>query len=369
MYPFREFKLGELKNIMAYKYKSIDNSISQKYFLTPMFRFIQKFVPVWITPNQITMIGFVSMLISLIITFVFDKNLNSHPRFLPFANMILLIIYLISDGIDGIHARATGQCSPLGQLLDHGVDSIACFIISLTIGSSLSFGFGKLLIALMINMFSVFYSGILHEKYIGYFKFNYISGCSEGILVACLIHILATLYPNSVRFFDGNLKIFGLMISEKIFYTAFLAAFVMNVLELFYSVVKVLDYSKYYHFAKSMYIPSLLYLLLVSSYGNIISSNSFNTWAILVVFSHSFTSCYVEETLCTLTKSKINNKVIVASYSILAAAILVLSKRKVHIYRTIIILTISTVHFMLLHGSIIYNLCKKMGFNFLKRKL
>ena len=35
------------------------------------------------------------------------------------------MVYMCLDAVDGIHARGTNTASALGQIFDHGIDSIA----------------------------------------------------------------------------------------------------------------------------------------------------------------------------------------------------------------------------------------------------
>jgi ethanolaminephosphotransferase len=50
------------------------------------------------------------------------------PSWVFYLTSFLMFFYLILDGLDGKQARRTGSSSPLGQLFDHGCDSICCFV-------------------------------------------------------------------------------------------------------------------------------------------------------------------------------------------------------------------------------------------------
>ena len=39
------------------------------------------------------------------------------------------------DNVDGKQARRTGSCSPLGMIMDHGVDVLTTFLLAIGLGS------------------------------------------------------------------------------------------------------------------------------------------------------------------------------------------------------------------------------------------
>jgi len=49
------------------------------------------------------------------------------PRWLAILTSLIVFLYQTMDAIDGKQARRTGSSSPLGQLFDHGCDTMSCF--------------------------------------------------------------------------------------------------------------------------------------------------------------------------------------------------------------------------------------------------
>ncbi|KAG9355844.1 hypothetical protein JZ751_000686 [Albula glossodonta] len=76
-----------------------------------------KVVPLWIAPNLLTFSGFLLILINYLLLSFYDWN------------------YTASDSIDGKHARRTMSSSPLGELFDHGLDSWATSLFTLSLFS------------------------------------------------------------------------------------------------------------------------------------------------------------------------------------------------------------------------------------------
>ncbi|ETW44066.1 hypothetical protein PFNF135_01666 [Plasmodium falciparum NF135/5.C10] len=76
-----------------------------------------------ITPNLLTLLGFLCSTIAFVLTFVFDSQNKKYDYIYIYAG-IFLFIYQTFDALDGKQARKTNTSSPLGQLFDHGCDSI-----------------------------------------------------------------------------------------------------------------------------------------------------------------------------------------------------------------------------------------------------
>ena len=55
----------------------------------------------------------------------FPWPLDQAPRYVTFVCAIGLFIYQTLDAIDGKQARRTQTSSPLGELFDHGCDSVS----------------------------------------------------------------------------------------------------------------------------------------------------------------------------------------------------------------------------------------------------
>jgi ethanolaminephosphotransferase len=126
---FAFFEEENLKAIKDHKYKSGQTSkIDQK--LSEMLNPIVEYLPKYLTPNMITMIGFLIQVSSSFIMLGFMIKNKPIPGYMLVYSGLVLIIYNIMDFLDGKQARRLGMSSPLGQLMDHGLDCInSTFII------------------------------------------------------------------------------------------------------------------------------------------------------------------------------------------------------------------------------------------------
>lgn len=98
------------------------------------------------------------------------------------------------DNVDGKQARRTGTSSGLGELFDHGIDSLNCTLASLCETAAMGFGTSPVgaftaLIPCLPMFFSTWETYHTHTLYLGVFN-----GPTEGLIIACIIMILSGFY-------------------------------------------------------------------------------------------------------------------------------------------------------------------------------
>lgn len=103
-------------------------------------------------------------------------------------------MYQTMDNVDGKQARRTGTSSGLGELFDHGIDSLNCTLGSLLETAALGLGCSgagifTALCPCLPMFFSTWETYHTHTLYLGY-----INGPTEGILIACLIMAISGVY-------------------------------------------------------------------------------------------------------------------------------------------------------------------------------
>ena len=99
--------------------------------------------------------------------------------------------YSTMDNIDGKQARRTGTSSGLGELFDHGIDSLNCTLASLLQASAMALGATRLgaftaLIPTLPMFFSTWETYHTHTLYLGYFN-----GPTEGLILASSIMLIS----------------------------------------------------------------------------------------------------------------------------------------------------------------------------------
>ncbi len=103
-------------------------------------------------------------------------------------------MYQTMDNLDGKQARRTGTSSGLGELFDHGIDSLNCTLASLLETAAMGLGTSKsgvftALCPCLPMFFSTWETYHSHTLYLGYFN-----GPTEGLLIASSIMIMSGYY-------------------------------------------------------------------------------------------------------------------------------------------------------------------------------
>jgi phosphatidylglycerophosphate synthase len=101
-------------------YKVDDRSILLPYYRRFIVDPLLPFIPARVSPHAITHAGhLLNFAGTAILVGLWPER--GWPFLLA---MVLLQLYMWCDNADGAHARRTGQCSPFGEFLDHGLDQL-----------------------------------------------------------------------------------------------------------------------------------------------------------------------------------------------------------------------------------------------------
>src|SRR4051794_25412101 len=104
----------------ALVYRVEDRSILLPYYQRFLVKPLLPFLPASLNPNTITHAGhLLNLAASVLLIAMWPKR--GWPLIVA---AVLLHLYVWCDNADGMHARRTNQCSPLGEFLDHGLDQL-----------------------------------------------------------------------------------------------------------------------------------------------------------------------------------------------------------------------------------------------------
>ncbi|XP_046459527.1 cholinephosphotransferase 1-like isoform X1 [Daphnia pulex] len=121
----------QLKRLSEHKYSCTSSSILEP-FLQPWWNWVVQCLPLWLAPNLITITGlFVNILTSLVLVYYNPDGKEESPRWAALMCAAGIFIYQTLDAIDGKQARRTNSSSPLGELFDHGCDSLSTVFVAL----------------------------------------------------------------------------------------------------------------------------------------------------------------------------------------------------------------------------------------------
>jgi ethanolaminephosphotransferase len=150
------------------------------------------FLPMWMAPNLVTMIGLSLVISSYFITWFYMPNFEGVAPWWCYAwNGVALLAYQCLDAIDGKQARRTGSSSALGMLFDHGCDVLNLCLTSMTLVSTAQLG-GSWKSALCISSGSfVFFMDTMEEYWSGELSLPFINGPNEvGTCIRSIKHAL-----------------------------------------------------------------------------------------------------------------------------------------------------------------------------------
>ncbi|KAL2216275.1 sn-1,2-diacylglycerol cholinephosphotransferase [Thermoascus aurantiacus ATCC 26904] len=218
---------------MSYKYSSVDKSFISRYILKHYWNAFVELLPLWLAPNMVTLLGFLFIVVNVILLEIFMPDLvGPGPSWLYYSFAFGVWMYSTLDNVDGKQARRTGTSSGLGELFDHGIDSLNCTLASLLETAAMGFGSSRLgaftaLIPCLPMFFSTWETYHTHTLYLGYFN-----GPTEGLLIAIAIMIISGYYgpqiwTHRITEFVGLHGIFGESTFRDIWVTFVLGSFLI----------------------------------------------------------------------------------------------------------------------------------------------
>lgn len=202
----------ELKKLKEHKYSSSCNTM-----LDPtMQKFWNWFVtlfPMWVAPNLITIVGLaINIITSLVLVWYCPTATERPPWWATLSAAVGLFLYQALDAIDGKQARRTGTACPLGELFDHGCDSLSTVVVSIASCCALRMGtYPAWLLFQCLTASSMFYLAHWQTYVSGTLQFGYID-VTEGQLVVMGVMLVSTLedllnidvWLSSLYFFSLN---------------------------------------------------------------------------------------------------------------------------------------------------------------------
>jgi ethanolaminephosphotransferase len=162
-----------------------------------MNAFLINFIPMWLAPNTITLLGLCSTLSSLALSAYYSPHFDQTlPTWLYIYAGISIFIYQTLDNLDGRQARRTGSSSPLGLLFDHGVDALNCSIAAMLMAAVFQFGVTHQLFILWVMAVIPFVFATWEEYFTGQLILAEVNGPTDGLLLCVTFCFTAAAIPN-----------------------------------------------------------------------------------------------------------------------------------------------------------------------------
>jgi len=147
-----------VQNLNNYKYSGVDESILVKLFMKDFWNWlIDHMVPIWIAPNLLTLIGWFCVFSGYALLWWFCPDFKGDaPSWVYVAVAFFIFAYQTMDNLDGKQARKTKSSSALGEVFDHGADSLTVGMFAMIMGTAFQLGPGLTLFCLIVLMSAFF---------------------------------------------------------------------------------------------------------------------------------------------------------------------------------------------------------------------
>nr|CAD7195235.1 unnamed protein product [Timema douglasi] len=182
----------QLKRLGEHKYSYSSSSLLDP-FLQPYWNWLVSKVPPWLAPNLITVVGLIINIVTTLILVWFSPDARGEaPRWACLICALGLFVYQSLDAIDGKQARLTGTSTPLGELFDHGCDSISTACVAVQLGHYPAWMFFQCFCAM-----TLFYCAHWQTYVSGTLKFSKID-VTEAQFTIIFIHLVSAIFGPSV---------------------------------------------------------------------------------------------------------------------------------------------------------------------------
>ncbi|XP_014297469.1 cholinephosphotransferase 1 isoform X1 [Microplitis demolitor] len=217
---------GQLKRLSEHKYSCSSSSLLDSY-LQPWWDWLVSKVPLWLAPNLITIVGLIINIATTLILVYYSPDAKAEPpRWACFLCALGLFIYQSLDSIDGKQARRTGSSSPLGELFDHGCDSVSTVFVALSACIAVQLGnYPSWMFFQCFCAMTLFYCAHWQSYVSGSLRFGKID-VTEAQFTIISIHLTSAIFGPKI----WMTEIFGIgtmsQLISGIFYSGFLFVFI-----------------------------------------------------------------------------------------------------------------------------------------------
>uniref|UniRef100_A0A673KH10 Choline/ethanolaminephosphotransferase 1 n=1 Tax=Sinocyclocheilus rhinocerous TaxID=307959 RepID=A0A673KH10_9TELE len=130
----------QLKRLEEHRYSSSGRSLLEPV-MQRYWEWLVSRMPPWIAPNLITIVGLATNIFTtLVLVYYCPTATEQAPLWAYLLCAVGLFVYQSLDAIDGKQARRTNSSSPLGELFDHGCDSLSTVFVVLGISIAVQLG-------------------------------------------------------------------------------------------------------------------------------------------------------------------------------------------------------------------------------------
>lgn len=188
----------QLKRLKDHSYSSTGSTLLDPY-MQVWWEWVVKRFPLWLAPNVITLAGLLTVVATSIIFILYSPDAKQDiPAWLALLGAISIFIYQTLDACDGKQARRTQSTSQLGELFDHGCDSLSTIFISLIVAITCKMGSDPTLLFFQCNLaICLFYTAHWQTYVSGKLRFGKFD-VTEIQISVILILLITAVFGSSV---------------------------------------------------------------------------------------------------------------------------------------------------------------------------
>ncbi|CAH1125430.1 unnamed protein product [Ceutorhynchus assimilis] len=195
---FKERILSEsqLRRLGEHQYSCQSLSICDK-ILQPYWNWLVLRVPIWLAPNLLTILGLAVNIFTALILVSFSPDAKLEPpRWTCALCAVGLFIYQSLDAIDGKQARRTGTANPLGELFDHGCDSLSTVFVAVSACTAVQLGnYPAWMFFQCFCAMTLFYCAHWQTYVSGTLRFGKVDVTEAQMTIMCILVISAIFGP------------------------------------------------------------------------------------------------------------------------------------------------------------------------------
>jgi ethanolaminephosphotransferase len=203
------------KRLPEYTYSGSDNSLMYIYFCSPLAELLVKFIPGWLAPNVITLLGLALSLAGYFLVHFHTPKFNEPcSSWVWFVLAFCTFAYQTLDNIDGKQARRTNTSSALGLFVDHGVDALNIVLSSQNVMALLQLGSRETAwacLAVWSATSTPFFFATWEEHFTGSLYLGPFNGPTDGVLIVCISYVITGLADDPTHLWNAG---FGLGMSR-----------------------------------------------------------------------------------------------------------------------------------------------------------
>lgn len=130
----------QLKRLKEHCYSSNGTTLLDTY-MQVWWEWVVQHLPHWLAPNCMTLAGLLVVISTSILFMIYSPDAKQDmPPWLLLLGALSIFIYQTLDACDGKQARRTMSQSQLGELFDHGCDSLSTIFIALIVAITCKLG-------------------------------------------------------------------------------------------------------------------------------------------------------------------------------------------------------------------------------------